>query len=90
MQPQILLCDEPTTSLDLRARRRLIQFLTQSDQTLLIASHDLEFVLEVCDRVILLSQGQRVGDGLTKAILGDPELMERYGLEIPYSLTNRA
>ncbi len=90
MQPRILLCDEPTASLDLRARRRLIQFLTQSDQTLLIASHDLEFVLEVCGRVILLHQGQIVADGNVKAILGDPELMEQYGLEVPYSLTNRA
>lgn len=90
MRPQILLCDEPTASLDLRARRRLIQFLTQTDQTLLIASHDLEFVLEVCERVILLNQGQIVADGSVKAILGDPELMEQHGLEIPYSLANQA
>lgn len=90
MRPQLLLCDEPTASLDLRARRRLITFLSQTDQTLLIASHDLEFVLEVCDRVVLLHQGRIVADGSCAAILGNDSLMQRYSLEKPYSLANRA
>ncbi|NJL49851.1 MAG: ABC transporter ATP-binding protein, partial [Leptolyngbyaceae cyanobacterium SM2_5_2] len=63
MTPKILLCDEPTASLDLRTRRRLIRFMQHSTETLLIASHDLEFVLEVCDRVLLIDDGGIMADG---------------------------
>jgi len=86
MAPKILLCDEPTASLDIKARRRLINFLQPSPETLLIASHDLEFILEVCDRVILINQGQIVADGIPSQIMGDRPLMESHGLEKPYSL----
>ena len=50
MQPQVVLYDEPTASLDMRTRRRLISFLQHSTETMLVSSHDLEFVLDVCDR----------------------------------------
>ncbi|WAL58345.1 energy-coupling factor ABC transporter ATP-binding protein [Thermocoleostomius sinensis] len=86
MRPQIIIYDEPTANLDLRARRRLIQFLQQSQETLLIASHDLEFVLEVCDRVVLMDEGQIVADGNPRQLMSDIELMEKHGLERPYSL----
>jgi cobalt/nickel transport system ATP-binding protein len=86
MRPQVMLYDEPTANLDLRTRRRLIQFLQQSQETLLIASHDLEFILEVCDRAVLMSEAQVVATGTPQAIMGSAELMHTYGLEIPYSL----
>jgi cobalt/nickel transport system ATP-binding protein len=86
MQPQIMLYDEPTTSLDLRTRRRLIQFLQQTSETMLIASHDLEFVLEVCDRVLLIDNGRVIADGDPLVIMGDQERMEAHGLEKPHSL----
>jgi cobalt/nickel transport system ATP-binding protein len=86
MQPRILLYDEPTASLDLKARRRLLQFLGQSQETLLIASHDLEFILELCDRVILMDAGRIVAQGKPKQVMGDRDLMRQYGLEVPYSL----
>ncbi|MDY7016025.1 MAG: ABC transporter ATP-binding protein, partial [Cyanobacteriota bacterium] len=86
MHPRIVLYDEPTASLDLRARRRLIQFLRQSEETLLIASHDLEFILETCDRVIVMATGTIGVEGSSSQVMGDRDLMERYGLETPYSL----
>jgi cobalt/nickel transport system ATP-binding protein len=86
MEPKILLCDEPTASLDLRARRRLINFLKKSPQTLLISSHDLEFILEVGDRVILIDEGKIIADGNPREIMGNQTLMENHGLEKPYSL----
>jgi cobalt/nickel transport system ATP-binding protein len=86
MQPQVILYDEPTANLDLRARRRLIQFLQSSQETLLISSHDLEFLLEVCDRIILIDSGGIVADGLPHQIMGDAELMTQHGLEKPHSL----
>ncbi|QQE66997.1 ECF-type Co2+/Ni2+ uptake system ATPase comnponent NikO [Leptolyngbya sp. BL0902] len=86
MTPKILLCDEPTASLDLRTRRRLIRFLKNSTETLLISSHDLEFVLEVCDRVLLIDEGRIIADGCPRVVMGDQALMEKHGLEKPHSL----
>ncbi len=86
MCPRILLYDEPTASLDLRTRRRLIKFLQKSDETLLLASHDLEFLLEVCDRVLLIDEGRIVADGAPADVMGDQVLMETHGLEKPHSL----
>lgn len=88
MLPQIILYDEPSANLDLRARRRLIKFLQNSDETTIISSHDLELILEVCDRVILLNQGRIVSDGIPKVIMSDRVLMEANGLEVPHSLTH--
>jgi cobalt/nickel transport system ATP-binding protein len=86
MCPKLVIYDEPSSSLDMRSRRRLIRFLQASTGTLLIASHDLEFVLEVCDRVVLLDEGRIVADGLPRDILGDADLMDAHGLERPHSL----
>lgn len=86
MDPDVVLLDEPTASLDMRTRRRLIGFLQRSSETLLISSHDLEFVLEVCDRVLLIDEGQIIADGDPLDIMGDQALMEAHGLEKPHSL----
>ncbi|MEA5470649.1 ABC transporter ATP-binding protein [Spirulina sp. 06S082] len=86
MRPQFILYDEPSANLDLSARRRLIKFIQQSRETILISSHDLELILEVCDRIFLLNQGTILADGKPKDILSDRTLMEANGLEVPYSL----
>jgi cobalt/nickel transport system ATP-binding protein len=86
MHPQLVIYDEPDANLDVRARRRLIRFLQASEQTLLIASHDLELVLEVCDRVLVLDEARIVAAGPPAAILADTALMEAHGLERPHSL----
>ena len=86
MQPQLIIYDEPSASLDIRGRRRLIQFLQQSQETILVSSHDLELIVEVCDRVILLDGGEVIADGKTRSLLQDTELMEAHGLETPHSL----
>jgi cobalt/nickel transport system ATP-binding protein len=63
MMPRVILYDEPTANLDLRTRRRLIRFLQASSETILISAHDLEFILEVCDRVLLIDDGRIIADG---------------------------
>ena len=88
MLPQIVLYDEPSANLDLRARRRLIHFLNSSHETTVISSHDLELIIEVCDRVIMLNQGRIVADGSPTEIMSNPDLMESNGLEVPHSLTH--
>lgn len=87
MSPKLVIYDEPTSNLDLRYRRLLIKFLKEAEQkAMIIASHDLEFILEVCNRVILLDEGSIIADGVPKEILSNEELMLAHGLEKPHSL----
>jgi len=86
MRPSILLLDEPSMYLDPRGRRELIQLLHTLGGTRLIASHDLELILQTCDRVLLLDRGRLRADGPARQILADAVLMESHGLEVPYSL----
>ncbi|AFY70861.1 Fe(3+)-transporting ATPase [Thalassoporum mexicanum PCC 7367] len=84
--PQLIIYDEPSANLDIRSRRRLIEFLQASNATRLVCSHDLELILELCDRVILLDEGKIVADGRAIEIMGDRNLMHKHGLERPHSL----
>ncbi|WP_422927199.1 energy-coupling factor ABC transporter ATP-binding protein [Singulisphaera sp. PoT] len=84
--PSVLVLDEPTANLDPRGRRRFIALLRSLPSTKLIATHDLEMVLELCDRTLILDEGRVVAGGPTRTILGDPGLLEAHGLEMPLSL----
>jgi cobalt/nickel transport system ATP-binding protein len=86
MRPSILLLDEPSMYLDPRGRRELIQLLHTLGGTRMIASHDLELILQTCDRVLLLDRGRLMADGSARTVLSDAMLMEAHGLEVPYSL----
>ncbi len=86
MYPKLMLLDEPSTALDMRNRRKLITLLQALPQTMLIASHDLELVLELCPRVLVLDDGRICADGPARDILRDTTLMARHGQEVPFSL----
>jgi cobalt/nickel transport system ATP-binding protein len=83
MDPAILILDEPSAGLDPRARRNLIQLLRSLPQTMLVASHDMRLVWDLCPRTVILDGGRLVAEGLTAELLGDDALMERHGLEVP-------
>jgi cobalt/nickel transport system ATP-binding protein len=86
MRPDVLLLDEPSIFLDPRGRRELLGYLRALPGTKLIAAHDLEFVRSVCGRVLVIDGGRLVADGATDAILANGDLMEKHGLEVPWSL----
>lgn len=86
LSPQILALDEPSSNLDQTSRRKFIQILKALDLIKIVATHDLELVLEVCSRVVVLNKGMVVTEGQTITVLSDKELMENNGLEIPLSL----
>lgn len=86
LEPAILVMDEPSSNLDPRARRRLIELLQSFEHTRIIATHDLELVVEVCSRVMVLDGGKIVADGPTRDILNDETLMNAHGLERPHIL----
>ena len=60
MQPDILVMDEPTNHLDARARRNCIALLRSFKHARIIVSHDLDMVMDVCNRIIVLNQGRLV------------------------------
>ncbi len=86
MQPEMLLLDEPSMFLDPRGRRELMALLTTLPVTKIIASHDLDLIMETCSRVIVLDHGKIVADGETRTVLADAALMESHGLEVPWRL----
>ena len=86
MNPKVMLMDEPSTALDPKNRRRLIQILQKLPTTKIIATHDLDLVLETCNRVLVLNQGKLVEDGSVRDILWNRKLLEKYNLELPVCL----
>ena len=86
MEPSVLVMDEPTSNLDPRARRQIIDLIRRFVHTTLIATHDMEMVLDLCDRTIVMKQGRIVADGSTRHVFGDLALLEECGLEQPCEL----
>jgi cobalt transport protein ATP-binding subunit len=84
--PHILVLDEPTSDLDPRGRRELAGLLRGLTATRVIATHDLELIVELCSRTYLLDGGVVVASGATKSLLSDEELMVSHGLEMPHIL----
>ena len=83
MEPAAILMDEPTSALDPYNRRLVINTIRGLGQTKLIASHDLDMILDTCDRVILISRGRVAADGPAKEILNNRELLEANRMELP-------
>ena len=84
MEPDAILMDEPTAALDPYNRRIVINTIRDLQQTQLITSHDLDMILDTCERVILLSDGKIVADGAAETILRDKALLEAHHLELPF------
>jgi cobalt/nickel transport system ATP-binding protein len=88
MDPAILVMDEPTAALDPLARRQLINLLHTFCHTKIIATHDLDMVLDLCKRTIVLHNGSILADGPTLEIFRDKDILEQAGLEQPFSMQN--
>ena len=86
MSPSILVMDEPTSSLDPKTRRQLIELLKTFKHTRIIATHDLDLVLDLCPRTLVLKEGRIAADGPTRAIMADEELLASCNLEKPLRL----
>ena len=89
MEPDILAMDEPAANLDPRSRRSLIGLLRTFRHSKLVASHDLDLILDVCERCIVIGEGRVVADGPSEDILSNRALLEANNLELPLSLQQR-
>jgi cobalt/nickel transport system ATP-binding protein len=83
MRPSLLVLDEPSASLDPRARRELLDVLERIDRTLVVVTHDLPLAAELCERAVVLSAGRVVVDGPCDDVLGDGGLLAGHDLELP-------
>ena len=89
MEPEAVLMDEPSSALDPYNRRLVINTIRELRQTKLITSHDLDMILDTCERVILLSGGSIAADGPADTILRDRALLEAHRMELPFCLMGR-
>ena len=86
MGPQILILDEPTIGQDHQQKENLRQFIMQlqtQGKTIVIVTHDVEFVAECNPRVVLMREGKIVADGEGKEILTNPEVLEQSSIVLP-------
>jgi cobalt/nickel transport system ATP-binding protein len=82
MNPEVLVIDEPTSSLDPRGKWSLIELLKKLPVTKIIATHDLPLVAALCQRVLILDKGEIVADAPADRILSDAALLQKHGLAL--------
>jgi cobalt/nickel transport system ATP-binding protein len=88
MKPEIILLDEPTSGLDPVARKRVIGILKAMDKPMILATHDLDMALDICDRTLVLHNGAITAGGATAEVLRDGELLRANDLDLPLSYAN--
>lgn len=89
VHPDILVMDEPASSLDPKSRRQLINLLKAFRHSKIVASHDLDLILDVCDRCIVIGEGRVMADGPAGELLLDEKLLAANNLELPLSVQGR-
>ncbi|NTW11096.1 MAG: energy-coupling factor ABC transporter ATP-binding protein [Chlorobiaceae bacterium] len=88
MDPKVIVMDEPTSDLDPRNRRKLINLVNSLAKTRITVSHDLDFIWDTCERVCIMKDGRIAADGPARDILSQRELLEKNSLELPLRLQN--
>jgi energy-coupling factor transport system ATP-binding protein len=84
--PQVLVLDEPTIGQDHQQKENLHQFIMQlqtQGKTIVVVTHDVEFVAECNPRVVLMREGKIVADGEGKDILTNPQVLEQSSIVLP-------
>ena len=77
--------DGPSVALDPCNRDKLIRVINGLPGMKLLASHDLDFIYDTCQRTLVLANGGIVYDGPTEQVLKDKAFLEQYGLRLPLS-----
>lgn len=93
MNPSLLLLDEPTTGQDQPGKRRLgelMQELSAAGKTIVVISHDMNFVAKYAKRVIVMAEGRVIGDGTPAEIFSDEDVMQKAHVQPPqvYAVVN--
>lgn len=86
MQPSVILLDEPTANLDIATKKQVVHMLeTLKDhvKTVVMATHDMQLVSEWATRIIVMHDGEIIGDGNRHDIFSNQSLLKTAGLMIP-------
>jgi energy-coupling factor transport system ATP-binding protein len=86
LEPEVLVLDEPTAGLDPQGRKALMQRILDFHQmgaTLVMVSHNMEELAEVCDRIYAIAEGRTVMEGTPEEIFSDPAVLHDMGLDVP-------
>ncbi|NHK30126.1 MAG: ABC transporter ATP-binding protein [Asgard group archaeon] len=87
MNPPILVLDESSSMVDSTSKKQLIEILkelnSQEDKTIILVDHDLDFLSQIANRIILINNGSIISDGFTKKILSNVNLLSENGLHPP-------
>lgn len=89
LQPEILILDEPMAGLDPAGRRMIVDIIRQRREkkaTTLMISHDLKEIINLADKIAILDEGALVFFGSTGELLGRPDILQRYHLQLPIYL----
>jgi cobalt/nickel transport system ATP-binding protein len=89
MQPEVVVLDEPTAGLDHEGEQDIsaaLEQLSSQGKTLIVATHDLDFVLRFADEVAILIGGRVLVQGETLSVLGDDAIMKTAKLRMPLML----
>jgi branched-chain amino acid transport system permease protein len=81
LRPRLLLLDEPAAGLRLAEKQRLAALLRQlraEGMGVLLVEHDMEFVMQLADRVVVMDFGQKIAEGPPEQVQSDPAVMEAY------------
>jgi len=86
MNPKILILDEPTSGLDLKNAVKLMKIvknLQKEGKTIILITHDMQLVSDLCERVILMKSGEIIADGKIKEVFNRESLLEKTKIELP-------
>lgn len=81
MNPEILVLDEPTGNLDPKHRKEFIRFLRDMDITKVIATHDINMVLSICNKIAIMDKGRIAAFDTSENIFNNKDLLKRYDLD---------
>ncbi len=84
--PKVVILDEPTIGQDNQQKEKLRQFIVQlnrQEKTVIIVTHDIEFVAECQPRIVLMTQGEIVAEGEARKVLTDCDIVNRASVVLP-------
>ncbi|WP_336205323.1 ABC transporter ATP-binding protein [Nonomuraea sp. LPB2021202275-12-8] len=88
-EPELLICDEPTTALDVTVQKQMLDLIAEVAPALLFITHDLAVVASVCERVLVMYGGRVVESGPIREVFGSPRHRYTEGLLAASKLTPR-
>lgn len=81
LEPQVLMLDEPLAGLGKDVSKKMLELvadLKEQGMTIIIIEHDMEAIMSICDKIVVLNQGEKIAEGKPQAIQNNPDVIEAY------------